>query len=436
MRSDSPAPEAGKLAENVIHFARTLRRAGLPIGPAKVIDALQALQAVGVERRDDFYFALSAVLVNRREQQVIFDQAFNLFWRDPNAVERQLQELMHQLGGARTPGPDKPAISQRVAQAMLPNAARQAPFAEDLPPDLTLDASLTASHREVLQSKDFATMTPDELSEARKMIAAMHMPLPQIASRRSRPRLQGGRIDLRNTMRRMLRAADGFVELRHRTAYLRPATLVILCDISGSMDSYTRMFLHFAHAVANDRNRVHTFLFGTRLSNITRSLRDRDVDVAVGQVARQVADWAGGTRIGFCLKEFNRRWTRRLLGQGAVVILISDGLDSDAADGLADEMERLKLASRTLIWLNPLLRYKQFQAKPAGIRAMLPHVDLFLPVHNLASLTQLGEALGTASTRGVASAPDPFAYYRPGGQYGNVEFSNRARANGHGVGSP
>lgn len=402
MKTGLATANDGKLAENVVHFARVLRRAGLPIGPAKVLDALQALQTVGVERRDDFYYALSAMLVNRRDQQEVFDQAFKLFWRDPHQVGRQLQELLRQLGAARKPRPDHSAVSQRVADAMLPYAARQAPLAEDLPPELTLDATLTSSRRELLQTKDFAAMTPEELSESKKMIAAMRMPLPEIASRRSRPQLQGGRIDLRNTMRHMLKSADGWIELRHRTACLRPATLVILCDISGSMDSYTRMFLHFSHAVANNRSRVHTFLFGTRLSNISRSLRDRDVDVAVNQAARQVADWAGGTRIGFCLKEFNRRWARRLLGQGAVVLLISDGLDSGAADGLAAEMERLKLACRRLIWLNPLLRYQQFEAKPAGIRAMLPHVDLFLPVHNLASLAQLGKVLSEANTRGAA----------------------------------
>ncbi|HJU70345.1 MAG TPA: VWA domain-containing protein [Paucimonas sp.] len=408
-----------------------LRRAGLPVGPAKVIDALEALQAVGVERRDDFYFALSAVLVDRHEQQAMFDQAFDLFWRDPSRFEQQLRDLLNQSGGLRKPRPDQPAIAPRVAQAMLPHAPRAAPPAADLPPELTLDASLTMSSREALRSRDFAAMTAAELAEAKRMIATMRMPLPDIASRRSRPCTQGSRVDLRTTMRRMLQSADGWVELRHRAAYLRPATLVILCDISGSMDSYTRMLLHFIHTVSNSRSRVHTFLFGTRLTDITRALRDRDVDVALDQVSRQVADWAGGTRIGACLHEFNRRWARRLLGQGAVVLLISDGLDSDDAHGLDLEMERLSLACRRLIWLNPLLRYPGFEARPAGIRAMLPHVDLFLPVHNLDSLSRLGALLSETAAR---RSPPHILHHPPAGeQHGNVQNTNRARGPGSGL---
>jgi uncharacterized protein with von Willebrand factor type A (vWA) domain len=167
----------------------------------------------------------------------------------------------------------------------------------------------------------------------------------------------------------------------------------VLCDISGSMDRYARMLLHFLHAITNDRHRVHVLTFGTRLTNITRHLRHRDVDVALARVASAVEDWAGGTRIGHCLAEFNRRWSRRLLAQNAVVLLISDGLDADAGDGLAFEAERLSKSCSRLVWLNPLLRYEGFEARPAGIRAILPHVDDFLPVHNLETLTGLAAAL-------------------------------------------
>jgi hypothetical protein len=369
-----------------------------------VVDALQAVQAVGVDRQDDFYFALSAVLVNRHEHQMIFDQAFRLFWRDPAGVARHLQQLLHLLSGLRSARTDKPSVPQRVAQAMMPHAPRPGQPAQELPPDLSVDASFTMSARELLRHKDFASMTAQELHEAKQMIAAMRLPLPELVSRRSRPRSHGGKVDMRNTMKHMMKEAGSIVDLRYRTSLRHPPTLIILCDISGSMESYTRMLLHFMHAVTNDRDRVYTFLFGTRLTNITRALRNRDVDLAVNQVSQQVSDWAGGTRIGLCLKEFNQRWARRLMGQGAAVLLISDGLDSDTAEGLGTEMARLKLASRWLIWLNPLLRFKQFEAKPAGIRAMLPHVDLFLPVHNLKSLTELGEAMaGLAARRATQS---------------------------------
>jgi uncharacterized protein len=397
MVMDAPPVANGMLAENIIHFSRVLRRAGLPVGPAAAADALKAVQTVGLRRKDEFYFALSAVMVQRHEHQAVFDEAFKLFWQDPARSAQHMEQLMHLLSGLRSARRDKPSPLQRVAQAMMPGAPRR-PAEDSVPAELSMEASLTVSAREILQRKDFASMSAQELHEARRMIAGMHLPLPRLASRRSRPRTHGSKVDLRNTMKQMMKEAGGIVDLRYRSVVHRPPTLVILCDISGSMDSYTRMLLHFMHAVTNDRDRVHTFLFGTRLTNITRALRHRDVDLALDEVSKQVQDWSGGTRIGLCLKDFNRRWARRLMGQGAAVLVISDGLDSDDADGLEKQMESLKLNSRWLIWLNPLLRYEAFEAKPAGIRAMLPHVDLFLPMHNLKSLGGLAEALSDLNT--------------------------------------
>ena len=393
--------KTGQLADNIVHFARVLRRAGLPIGPAKVIDALHAVETVGIERRDDFCYALSAVLVNRREHQELFDQAFKLFWRDPSRMERMLRELLQLTGGLRRVETEGPKIPERVARALLPHAPAPQRSAEPLPPDIVPDARYTVSMREVLQHKDFASMTPEELEDAKRMLRDLRLPLPMLPSRRLRPRPRGGRIDLRGTIRQMVKQGGNIVELRRRAPDVRHPALIVLCDISGSMENYTRMLLHFVHAITNDRDRVHAFLFGTRLTDITRHLRHRDVDVALERITAAVVDWAGGTRIGACLKEFNLRWARRLLGQGAVVLLISDGLDSEAGSGLEREMERLAKSCRQLIWLNPLLRYEKFEARPAGLRAMLPHVDAFLPVHNLASLTQLGERLGA-----MAAHPD------------------------------
>jgi hypothetical protein len=232
-------------------------------------------------------------------------------------------------------------------------------------------------------------MTSAELAQAKHMIAQLHLPIPEVRMRRLTPHPHGRLVDMRSTLRASLRAGSDVIPLRRRSHAQRHPPLVVLCDISGSMDRYSRMLLFFLHAITNDRDRVHTLLFGTRLTNITRHLRRRDVDVAVARVASAVSDWAGGTRIGACLAEFNRRWSRRLLAQGAIVLLISDGLDSDVGEGLSLEMERLAKSCRRLIWLNPLLRYDKFEARPAGIRAMLPYVDEFLPVHNLESLKQL-----------------------------------------------
>ena len=375
-----------RLAENILHFARVLRAAGLPVGPAKVIAALEAVQAVGVEQREDFRTALESVLIERHEQQALFDQAFELYWRNPRLLERMMRLLLPKAYGRVPPADAQAPLPGRLAEAFAPprDAEREVEQQE-----LTADAAFTFSPREVLQSKDFETMTAAELGEVRAMIARLRLPLPELPTRRTVAARHGSAVDLRATLRAMTSAGGTVVPLAWRERRRRRPPLVVLCDISGSMDRYSRMLLFFLHAITNDNDRVHTLLFGTRLTNITRHLKRRDVDVALARVSAAVSDWAGGTRIGACLAEFNRRWSRRLLAQGAVVLLISDGLDSDVGDGLAREMERLAKSCRRLIWLNPLLRYDQFEPRPAGIRAMLPYVDEFLPVHNLESLKQL-----------------------------------------------
>ncbi|HQR12545.1 MAG TPA: VWA domain-containing protein [Casimicrobiaceae bacterium] len=387
----------GFLADNVMHFVRVLRAAGLPVGPAKVIDAIAAVEAVGVANRTDFREALAAVLVSRHDQLALFEQAFDLFWRNPRLLEKMLAALLPRVYGRTGDANDAPELPSRLAQAMLP------PKSPELRPDdgeeVELDAAFTFSPREVLQTKDFATMTADELAQVKAMLARLKLPLPELPVRRTRASHRGYRIDLRATLRGMTGAAGAVAPLAFRARVRRTPPLVVLCDISGSMDRYARMLLHFLHAITNDRHRVHTLLFGTRLTNITRHLRHRDVDVALARVAESVDDWAGGTRIGVCLGEFNRRWSRRLLGQNAVVLLISDGLDAESGADLGFEVERLAKSCARLVWLNPLLRYAGFEARPAGIRAILPHVDDFLPVHNVASLTALAAALSGPASR-------------------------------------
>jgi uncharacterized protein with von Willebrand factor type A (vWA) domain len=387
----SAALPRGRLAENVLHFVRVLRTAGLPVGPAKVIDAIAAVEAVGVGNRTDFREALATVLVSRHEHLSLFEQAFDLFWKNPRLLEKMVAALLprvyRRMGEDEKP-PDLPA---RLAQAMLP--PKPPPQREDDDEEVEIDAALSFSAREILQKKDFATMTADELAQCKAMLARLKLPLPERPQRRTRAAPRGLRIDLRATLRGMTGAAGAVAPLAFRARVKRPPPLVVLCDISGSMDRYARMLLHFLHAITNDRHRVRTLVFGTRLTNITRHLAHRDVDVALARVAASVDDWAGGTRIGACLGEFNRRWSRRLLGQNAVVLLISDGLDAEAGAGLAFEVERLRKSCARLVWLNPLLRYAGFEARPAGIRAILPYVDDFLPVHNIASLRDVSAAL-------------------------------------------
>jgi uncharacterized protein with von Willebrand factor type A (vWA) domain len=386
----------GRLAENVMHFARLLRAAGLRIGPDRVVDCVKALEIVGAPHfpmtREDWYWTMSAVLLSKQEQRPIFDQAFRIFWRDPKLAERMMQLMLPQAHG-RAPKPEEQQ-SQRLTDALLAQKKQEAPVEK-----LEMEARLTFSSREVLQRMDFDTMSAAELAEAKKLVSEMRLPLPMVRTRRFRPHRSGTRIDLRKTLRETLREGGQVIPLvRAAPRELHPP-LVVLCDISGSMNPYSRMFLHFLHAITNDRDRVSVFVFGTRLTNITRQLRHRDVDVAMTRVAEAIKDWSGGTRIGASLREFNWRWGRRVLGQNACVLLVSDGLDREAGEGLADEMERLAKSCRYLVWLNPLLRYDKFEARPAGVRAMLPHVDLFLPVHNLKSLIDLATTLSGPMTR-------------------------------------
>ena len=375
-----------------MHFARVLREAGLPVGPDRVIDALQALQVAGIERRDDFYWTLAAVFLDRREQFDLYDQAFHIFWRDPQLLERAMALLLPKVQG-RTAQPDKEPGSNRLAQAFAPKQPPPSTQREEPPPEIEIEATFTASDRELLRSADFETMSVEELAQAKMMIARLRLPIPEVRTRRMTPDAHGRRVDLRSTLRASLRGSADVIPLRHRSPQRRHPPLVVLCDVSGSMSRYARMFLHFLHAITNDRDRVHTLVFGTRLTNITRQLRHRDVDVALRGVAQVVADWSGGTRIGASLREFNLRWSRRLLGQNAVVLLISDGLDRDLGQDISEQMERLHKSCRKVIWLNPLLRFEGFEPRPAGIRLMLPHVDAFLPAHNITSLVELASAL-------------------------------------------
>src|SRR6266481_134296 len=369
----------GRLAENIVHFARALRAAGIPVGPGAVLDALAAVEAAGVGTRDDFYWTLHAVFVKRHEHSLLFDQAFRLFFRRRG----RLDELM---------------------AAMLP----QAPPREDenKPPEVEVDARLTVSDREVLQKKDFAQMTAAEIAAAKEAIKRLVLSVDEVKTRRLAPHRHGHLVDIRRTLRASLKAGGAVIDLKYLGPRSKSPPLVALLDISGSMSQYTRLFLHFLHAVTDARKRVHTFLFGTRLTNVTRALKAKDPDEALAAVAANVADWSGGTRIASSLHAFNKLWARRVLTQGAIVLLITDGLERDPDDRLAFEIDRLHRSCRRLIWLNPLLRFSGFEAKAKGIRTILPHVDELRPIHNLQSMADLVRALSAAQGR----AGDPKAW--------------------------
>jgi uncharacterized protein len=379
----------GRLAENIAYFARVLRAAGLPVGPGAVLDAIEAVEAARVGTREDFYWTLHSVFVKRHEHSILFDQAFRVFWRRRALVEKLIAQ-MSPVAPSRPPEEKRPeAGALRVNEALAPKAPNT------LPQELTeFSARLTMSDAEVLRRKDFAQMTAEEVARAKRVIAALRLPEDDRTTRRYRADPHGRRIDPRRSFRRSLRAGGATIDLAFRTRAVRRPPLVALVDISGSMAEYSRLFLHFLHAVAEKGRQVRSFVFATRLTNITRELTSRDPDEALARASDRVQDWEGGTRIAACLHDFNRRWSRRVLTQGAVVLLFTDGLERQVSDELAFEMDRLRRSSRKLVWLNPLLRFDAFEARAAGIRAMLPHVHDFRPIHNLASMDDLCRALG------------------------------------------
>ena len=390
--NEPKAQAGGTFTENILHFARTLRRAGLPVGPGRVIEAIRAVEVAGIRRRDDFYWTLHSVFVNRRDQWDIFDQAFHVFWRNPEILKKMMDMMLPTTFLDSTKRDDQPELNRRLSDALAPSPAPD-PEKEGESEEIEINATLTASDNELLQSKDFESMTAEEMELAKKAMASMQLPILSVKTRRHRADFHGGAIDMRRTLRASLRSGGASIPLRFKSRVTRHPPLVILCDISGSMTQYSRMLLHFMHALTNDRDRVHTFVFGTRLTNITRYMKYRDVDAALDAVSEKVEDWSGGTRIGATIKEFNKFWSRRVLGQGAVVLLISDGLDRDAGEGLGVEMERLHKSCRQLIWLNPLLRYQGFEPRSKGVKAILPHVDQFRTIHNLNSLKDLADIL-------------------------------------------
>jgi uncharacterized protein with von Willebrand factor type A (vWA) domain len=384
---------AGTLVENVVRFARLLRAAGLPVGPGRALEAVRAVGAVGIASKADLYWSLHATLVNRREQRDVFDQAFRLFWRDPKLLERAMGMLLPPaVGDDREDKPGEEAL-RRVAEAFRAHD-RPPPSAGTAEEDEErFDAAMTFSDRELLQKKDFEQMSAKEMARAKRAMARLVSPFPERRTRRHRADPSGRRLDHRATMRGMLRSGGDIATLAFKAPRVEQPPLVVLLDISGSMERYARMFLHFLHLLANDRARVQVFLFGTRLTNVTRALRQKDVDKALAKVSALVEDWSGGTRIGACLREFNWRWARRSLARSPTVLLVSDGLDREAGARLSIEAERLAKSCGRLVWLNPLLRYAKFEPKSLGVKAILPHVDEFRPVHNLDSLEALIVAL-------------------------------------------
>lgn len=393
---------AGRLPENITYFCRALRRAGVPVGTSQLMSAVQAVKAVGFTKRDDFYVTLQACLINRPEHLKVFDQVFKLFWRNPQFLENMMASMLPTIG---TPVEEKKPKSAeaRAHEAMMGDQPKTQ--SEKERQELEVDAQFSFSPNEVLKHLDFEVMSNAEIKDAERAIATMQLPLPLLQSRRVGMSAYGQTIDARKTIRSAIRTGGEVINLPKKRPRPKPMDLVVLCDISGSMSTYSRMMMHFIHTLTLKKTtgwgQVHAFTFGTRLSNITRSLSVRDPDAALKAISGQVNDWDGGTKIGECLKQFNLDWSRRVLGTNAAVLMITDGLERADTDSLENQMRRLRLSCRKIIWLNPLLRWDAFEPQAKGIVTILPYVDSFASCHSLASLQEISKILSASSNSGA-----------------------------------
>lgn len=401
-------PEAACLTTNLLTLGRDLRSAGLNIGSGQIISLVEAVSTIDCRRRDDFYSAAKTTLVTSPEQIPTFDLAFSRFWRRLLAPETADDDLFERHEFDMPPVPSDQAEQAQASKkqaADSKNSARKERAVvavedtddQDNQDQQDLDALpedvIVFSAREVLKKKDFAQFTPDEIAEARRLIASMTWKLGTRKTRRKEKAVRGDFIDYRRTLRHSMKHGGVPIELRRRRNKEKMRPLVLICDISGSMDRYSRLLLQFVHALEQGLDSVEVFVFSTRLTRITRELRKKNVDAAIEQVVTSVHDWSGGTRIGESIKAFNYDWSRRVLRSGATVVMISDGWDRGDPQLLATEMARLQRSCRRLIWLNPLLGAPGYQPLTQGIRAALPFVDAFLPIHNLKSLEALAELL-------------------------------------------
>jgi uncharacterized protein with von Willebrand factor type A (vWA) domain len=374
----------GKLLRNCVLFGRLLRSVGVEVTPTQMVDLVDSLQHVDIGSRRDFKYSARAVLVNRREHLELFDQAFDLFWQ-----ARDQDELASLDLGLFIRKQEQP--QQEIVQTITP--ADKANGQEPPSDETQMDRTFTYSNVELLRQKDFAKLTEHELAQLKQLMLKTEWNLAERRTRRTERAARGDYVDLRNTFRQNLRHGGEPLRLQRRNRRHKKRPFVVICDISGSMERYSRVLLQFIYAITTELDRVEAFVFSTRLTRITRQLKRRDVDSALDEAATVIHDWAGGTRIGESIKSFNYEWARRVLGQGAIVLLISDGWDRGDVALLSREMDRLHRSCHQLIWLNPLLGAANYEPLVRGIQAALPHIDHFMPVHNLASLEQLAQLL-------------------------------------------
>ena len=389
----------GRLVDNIIYFCRTLRRAGVPVAPSQIKDLIRAVEVVGSSQKLDFMETLRACLITRPEQMEVFEQVFNLFWRDPEFINKIMQTLLPFAQNKQDEAPKPKAAEHRAVDAMTDPMKQDLQEQVKTTEELVLDAQFSFSQNERITAMDFEQMTNAEVADAERAIAQLDFKLPKTYSRRYRASPIGPRIDIRNTLHHSRRSGGEILKLVKKRRIERKSDLVFLCDISGSMSTYSRMIMHFIYAISNQTavhqnwSSVHAFTFGTQLTNISHLIKGDDPDIALNNIGQIVTDWDGGTQIGSNIEQFNMKWSRRILKSDTVVILVTDGLERGDIDLLDTQLERLKLSSGHIIWLNPLLRFDEFQPLAQGIRIIKKHTSRLVSCHNVNSLANLSSVI-------------------------------------------
>ena len=373
-----------KLLENFLRFIRLLRKSGIKIGSQSSIDALNSIKTLNIGNRNEFYWALHSNLINKKEDTEIFDQCFYLFWQNPKILQQMFNLLLPQIGTQKAPANNKKQL-KRISD----NFQKKNKNIENNKKDeIVFDAQMSWSNKSALNSKDFEMMSLDEIHQAEKEIKKILIRTKTQISRRWERKEKSSKIYTKYTIKKSVRN-NGIIQLAFKEKIKKFKPLVILIDISGSMESYSRVMLFLSHILIQEFKNVEIFTFGTKLTRITQFLKNKDVDFSLDKVGKSVNDWAAGTKITSSIKDFNLNWSRRILTQNQKLLLITDGLEREDKKNLDFEFERLSLFSQNIIWLNPLLRYKKFEPKVESIKTILKYVDKHVPIHNVNSVQKL-----------------------------------------------
>ena len=383
---------SSKLVDNILFFSRILRSTGIPIATNQVINSINAISSIGISNRHNFYYTLKTCLINDQHHFYIFDQAFKILFKQTEVLQKNNNELLENFGEQKNENEKfSNNTSNRIIDALFPKLEKLKKNQLLSQDEIPVNNKISYSSNEKLSHQDFETMSTAEIVNAKVAISKFSIESKKIKSRRLIPNNLGKYIDPKRTFIKNIKNGSSSIVLNYKSNKLETSPLIILCDISGSMSSYSRMFLHFMHVIMDKRRNVSTFLFGTRLTNISKYLKNHDIDLALESVSKKVVDWSGGTRIGECIRDYNKNWSKRVQNGNSTVLIITDGLDRGSSHNLEKEMQRLNKTCYKIIWLNPLLRYEKFEPKVNSIKTILRHVDKHVPIHNINSIKRLVE---------------------------------------------